>query len=92
MDSSTAQKELAGLKNWNLGEDKKSIWKSWEFKNHYQVMGFINAIAFISQREKHHPDISFGYNNCRVSYSTHAIDGLSENDFICASFIDALED
>jgi len=78
--------------NWNLGEDKKNIWRFWLFKNHHQVMAFVNAIAFISHRENHHPDISFGYNNCKVTYTTHAIDGLSENDLICASRINALEE
>jgi len=86
------QKNLETLKNWNLSDDQKSIWKFWVLKNHHQVMSFLNAIAFISNRENHHPDISFGYNSCRVNYTTHAIDGLSENDFICASKIDALEE
>src|SRR3990167_10826324 len=81
---------LAPLKNWNVSEDHKSIWKLWLFKNHHQVMAFVNAIAFISHRENHHPDIILGYNNCHIRYTTHAINGLSENDFICASKIDAL--
>lgn len=91
MSPEQAKAQLSKLGDWHLSEDSKSIWRFWLFKNHSQVMSFINAIAFISQREQHHPDISFGYNNCRVSYTTHAIDGLSENDFICASYIDALE-
>lgn len=85
-----ARQELKKLPGWTLSEDGKWIERFWIFKNHYQVMNFINAIAFISQREEHHPDITFSYNNCRVSYTTHAIDGLSENDFICASFVNAL--
>jgi 4a-hydroxytetrahydrobiopterin dehydratase len=58
----------------------------------YQTMAFVNASAWISHREDHHPDIEVGYNKCRVSYMTHAIDGLSENDFICAAKIDSLLD
>lgn len=92
MELAEIKTNIAPLKNWNLSEDKKSIWKLWLFKNHHQVMAFINAIAFISHRENHHPDIIFGFNNCHVRYTTHAIGGLSENDFICASKIDALED
>ncbi len=53
-------------------------------------MAFVNATAWISHREDHHPDLSVGYNKCRVDYITHAIGGLSENDFICAAKIDAL--
>jgi 4a-hydroxytetrahydrobiopterin dehydratase len=68
------------------------IAKSYSFKNYYQAMAFVNAAAWISHREDHHPDIAVGYNQCRVSYVTHAINGLSENDFICAAKLDALFD
>jgi 4a-hydroxytetrahydrobiopterin dehydratase len=50
----------------------------------------VNATAWISHREDHHPDLAVGYNRCEVRYSTHAIGGLSENDFICAAKIDEL--
>jgi 4a-hydroxytetrahydrobiopterin dehydratase len=53
-------------------------------------MAFVNAAAWVSHREDHHPDMAVGYNECRVSYVTHAIGGLSENDFICAAKLDAL--
>jgi len=66
------------------------ILKTYEFKNYYQTMAFVNAAAWISHREDHHPDITVGYNQCRVGYFTHAISGLSENDFICAAKLDAL--
>lgn len=67
-----------------------AIAKTYAFKNYYQTMAFVNATAWVSHREDHHPDITVGYNQCRVEYSTHAIGGLSENDFICAAKIDAL--
>ena len=66
------------------------IVKTYEFKNHYQAMAFANAAAWISHREDHHPDLTVGYNQCRVEYMTHAIQGLSENDFICAAKLDRL--
>ena len=53
-------------------------------------MAFVNALAWVAHAEDHHPDIEVGYNSCHVRYSTHAIGGLSENDFICAAKIDAL--
>jgi 4a-hydroxytetrahydrobiopterin dehydratase len=53
-------------------------------------MAFVNATAWISHREDHHPDLTVGYNTCRVAYHTHAIQGISENDFICAAKLDAL--
>jgi 4a-hydroxytetrahydrobiopterin dehydratase len=68
------------------------IAKTYTFKNYYQTLAFVNAAAWISHRDDHHPDIAVGYNQCRVSYVTHAINGLSENDFICAAKLDALFD
>lgn len=66
------------------------IGKTFEFKNYYQTMAFVNAVAWLSHREDHHPEMTVGYNKCHVEYSTHAINGLSENDFICAAKVDAL--
>jgi 4a-hydroxytetrahydrobiopterin dehydratase len=67
-----------------------TIGKIFEFKNYYQTMAFVNAVAWLSHREDHHPDLTVSYNKCHVEYSTHAIKGLSENDFICAAKVDAL--
>ena len=53
-------------------------------------MAFVNAVAWLAHREDHHPDMTVSFNQCRVAYSTHAISGLSENDFICAAKVDAL--
>jgi 4a-hydroxytetrahydrobiopterin dehydratase len=87
--SETQAKELlASLKGWII--ENNSLVKLYPFTNYYQTMAFVNALAWISHREDHHPDLSVGYNKCRVEYSTHAIGGLSENDFICAAKCDAL--
>ena len=67
-----------------------TIGKIFEFKNYYQTIAFVNVVAWLSHREDHHPDLSVSYNKCHVEYSTHAIKGLSENDFICAAKVDAL--
>ena len=79
---------LKQLNGWVLFDGLIS--KTYTFKNHYETLAFVNAAAWISHREDHHPDMSVGYNSCRVAYKTHAIDGLSTNDFICAAKIDAL--
>ncbi len=76
------------LKGWTLEDG--AITKRYAFKNHYETLAFVNAAAWVSHREDHHPDLSVGYNACKVAYKTHAIDGLSENDFICAAKLDAL--
>jgi 4a-hydroxytetrahydrobiopterin dehydratase len=81
---------LAQLREWEVVNGE--IAKTYRFNNYYETMAFVNATAWISHREDHHPDIAVGYNQCRVRYSTHAIGGLSENDFICAAKIDALFD
>lgn len=79
---------LQQLDGWELHE--RHIGKNFEFKDFYQTMAFVNAVAWISHRENHHPDLSVSYRRCRLEYSTHAISGLSENDFICAAKVDAL--
>lgn len=76
--------------DWTLIEDGKEIAREFRFSNYYETMAFVNAGAWISHREDHHPDLEVGYNRCRVRYSTHAIGGLSDNDFICAAKMDGL--
>jgi 4a-hydroxytetrahydrobiopterin dehydratase len=70
--------------------DGKVIAKSWSFKNYYETLAFVNAVAWLVNREDHHPDMSVGYDRCRVEFSTHSIGGISENDFICAAKIEVL--
>jgi len=79
---------LQQLDSWTLND--KSIIKTFAFKNYYQAIAFVNAVAWMTHREDHHPDMLVSYNQCRVEYSTHAVGGLSENDFICAVKVDAL--
>jgi 4a-hydroxytetrahydrobiopterin dehydratase len=82
-------KEMLGeLKGWMIQDGK--LVKVYPFVNYYQTMAFVNALAWISHREDHHPDLTVSYNSCRVEYVTHAIGGLSENDFVCAAKCDAL--
>jgi len=76
--------------DWMLAGDNKSIYRTFRFRNYYQTLAFVNALAWIVHGEDHHPDLEVGYNRCLVRYSTHAVGGLSENDFICAARIDAL--
>jgi 4a-hydroxytetrahydrobiopterin dehydratase len=76
--------------DWQLAQDTKSIRREWKFKNFYHTMSFVNAAAHIANAEDHHPDMEVGYGYCRMKFNTHAIGGLSENDFICAAKVDAL--
>ncbi|HEX6008168.1 MAG TPA: 4a-hydroxytetrahydrobiopterin dehydratase [Burkholderiales bacterium] len=79
---------LKQLDGWMHAEGMIS--KTYTFSNYYQTMAFVNAVAWLAHREDHHPDLVVGYRECRVRYTTHAIGGLSENDFICAAKVDAL--
>lgn len=83
-----AARYLATLPGWQ--QHGTVITKTYHFKNYYETMAFVNATAWVSHRQNHHPDLAVGYNQCTVSYTTHASGGLSENDFICAAKIDAL--
>ena len=82
------KKLLKGIQGWAIEQGK--LTKTFQFKNYYETMAFVNALAWVSHREDHHPDLGVHYNKCRVEYWTHAINGLSENDFICAAKADAL--
>lgn len=81
---------LKKLDGWNLRDGV--ITKTYTFRNYHQTMAFVNATAWISHREDHHPDLIVGYDKCRVAYHTHTVKGISENDFICAAKLDALFD
>ncbi|HXQ64904.1 MAG TPA: 4a-hydroxytetrahydrobiopterin dehydratase [Steroidobacteraceae bacterium] len=89
--ASEARSQLARLDPaWHLDDAASELKREFRFKDFYRVMSFVNAVAHIANAEDHHPDLELGYNYCRVRYSTHAIRGLSENDFICAAKIDRL--
>lgn len=75
---------------WKRVDSPPAITREFRFKNFYQTVAFVNAVAWIANGEDHHPDLEVSYNRCLVRYSTHAIGSLSENDFICAAKIDAL--
>jgi len=81
---------LAQVDGWTIGGD--AIARTFRFSDYAQTMAFVNAVAWIAQREDHHPDLSVGYDRVRVEFSTHSIGGLSMNDFICAAKVDALID
>lgn len=77
-------------KEWKVSSDHKSMKRSLKFANFYETMAFVNALAWIANTENHHPDLEVGYNYCHVTFMTHALQGLTQNDFICAAKMDAL--
>lgn len=79
---------LSHVEGWEIERDQ--LTKTFQFQDHYQAMAFVNAVAWVSHREDHHPEMVVGYNTVAISYSTHTVNGLSRNDFICAAKIDHL--
>ncbi len=67
-----------------------SLEKTFSFKNYYETIAFVNAVAFIANAEDHHPDLALSYGKCTVRFNTHDVNGISVSDFFCASRVDAL--
>jgi 4a-hydroxytetrahydrobiopterin dehydratase len=89
MSRQEADRQLEQLQGWELDDEGKSLHKSWTRKNFVDAMGFLNRIADVAEAEQHHPDLHLtGYRKVRVALTTHAIGGLSENDFILAAKVD----
>ena len=78
--------------SWSIVTHKnvKKLEKNFQFKNFMNSKNFIDKISEISEKENHHPDISFGWAYAKIIITTHAIEGLSENDFILAAKIDQI--
>ncbi len=64
--------------------------KAFSFKNFYQTMAFVNALAFVANKHNHHPDLQVTYSQCTVRFSTHDVKGITASDFLCAAQTDAL--
>jgi len=83
---------LAALPDWTLADGK--LTKTFSFKNYYETLAFVNALAYMVHAEDHHPELMVTYNRCQVRFDTHSVNrgsgGLSENDFICAAKADAI--
>ncbi len=91
LDRAQAERYVAKLApEWQLAGDGSSISREFRFADFHRTMSFVGALAHIANIEDHHPDLEVGYGRCHVKFTTHAIGGLSENDFICAAKIDRL--
>ena len=76
--------------DWSLSDDGLTISRHFEFPAYSRSLGFANAVAWIAITEGHHPILTVAYGSCDVSYTTHAVNGLTDNDFICAAKIDRI--
>ncbi len=79
---------LSELSGWIM--QGNGLIRDFHFRNFYETMAFVNAVAWIADREDHHPDMEVGYAHCLLRYSTHALGGITENDFVCAAQVNRL--
>tara|TARA_B100000989_G_scaffold288668_1_gene259610 strand:- start:143 stop:487 length:345 start_codon:yes stop_codon:yes gene_type:complete len=92
-DMSDIYKYQKKVDGWEITKNKDDIFflfKKFEFENFLKSQNFVNEVGNVSENEGHHPDISFGWGYAEIKVTTHAIKGLSENDFILAAKIDKI--
>lgn len=93
LSDAEAARLLGLLSGWRI--DGGKLRKAYAFKNYYQTLAFVNALAWMTHAQDHHPELTITYRTCLVAYDTHSVDGgrggLSENDFICAAQADAID-
>lgn len=83
---------LEQLKGWEFDGDANEIRKTFTFQNYYETMAFVNAVAWIAHDQDHHPEMTVGYRTCQVVFTTHSVQGVTRNDFICAAAVNRLCD
>ncbi len=88
MSAAQVNAHLAELHGWTLKDS--ALEKTFNFKNFFETMAFVNALAWVCHAEDHHPDLAVSYKQCVVRWQTHSVGGLSVNDFVCAAKVDAL--
>ena len=90
-DISEIHKYQKKVDGWDIIKNEKNIYflvKKFLFKNFLESQNFVNEVGKVAEEENHHPDIFFGWGYAKINITTHAIEGLSENDFILAAKID----
>ena len=88
LSAASAAALLPLVPGWTLEDGK--LCRNFGFRDYHQTMAFVNALAWVSHTEDHHPELLVTYKNCAVRYDTHSVHGLSINDFICAAHANAL--
>ena len=89
LDRVEAEVLLRQIPGWSVSNDATAILRTYTFKNFAQALAFVNTVGAVAESEGHHPDIELGWGRAKITLTTHAIKGLSENDFIVAAKVDA---
>lgn len=92
LDIEATRALLAEVDAWHVNEEGTAILREFRFRDYFETIAFVNALAWIVHHEDHHPELRVHYNRCQVIFSTHSVGGLSKNDFICAARTDTLLD
>ena len=94
MNQQEIKKLLIHIPKWQQGlsqkDSEQQLYRTYSFDNFQQTMNFVNRVAEIAETQDHHPNMEISYNRCKISYNTHTVSGITENDFICAAHIDAI--
>lgn len=88
MTDAEVREQLTVLPDWHF--DGSSLSRTYRFRDYYETIAFVTALAYVVHDEDHHPDLRVGFNHCEVRFNTHSVDGISSNDFICAAKADAV--
>jgi 4a-hydroxytetrahydrobiopterin dehydratase len=88
LSDSEVAAQLSVLPGWQVA--RGAIARTFRFSSYHETIAFVNALAWVVHAEDHHPDLAVGYDRCEVSFSTHSVGGISDNDFICAAKADAI--
>ncbi|MEO8080004.1 MAG: 4a-hydroxytetrahydrobiopterin dehydratase [Caldimonas sp.] len=88
MSDAEVEDHLAQASGWHVA--RGALEKTFSFKGWLETVAFVDALAWVCHVEDHHPDLSVGFDRCTVRFSTHSVNGISFNDFICAAKVDAL--
>jgi len=92
MSADEVKAHLAAVPNWQLADDGKMIRRKYKFKDFASALAFLQKVGDVAEAEQHHPDLHLtGYRHAAVELTTHAIGGLSENDFVLAAKIDQVQ-
>lgn len=89
LDRVEAEVLLRQIPGWSVSNDATAILRTYTFKDFAQALAFVNTVGAVAESEGHHPDIELGWGRAKITLTTHAIKGLSENDFIVAAKVDA---
>lgn len=90
MDQNIITEKLKNLPGWTYNVAGKSLQKEFPFKSYLKNIGFVNAVAWIANKENHHPDLEVSFNRCKITLTTHDAGGVSEKDFTLAALIETL--